>query len=163
MVWDKRELIEGSDFPSAIYEVLKYLVSEKSFKDSVVFERPMTRHKKNIESSLEQLEWAAKNRKLWFLGPIDWVRFECKLRALRGILSIGKNVMVFKTLGKISEAETLLPLLEQQGLEVDLQEVRTFTVEISVWDNKPFSPQNVRAFLEKLERQLKKRKPRPPR
>lgn len=162
MVWDNRELIEDSDFPSAVYGILKYLVGEKSFEDSVVFERPKTIHKKNVESSLEHLEWAAENRKFWFLGPIDWVRFKCKSRASRGSLFVGKNVMVFKTLGKMSEVETLLPLLEQQGLEVDFQELGAFTVEISVWDNKPFSLENVRAFIEKLERQLKKRKPRPP-
>lgn len=107
--------------------------------------------------------WATKNRKFWFLGPIDWIRFECKLGTLRGILFIGKNAIVFKTLEKMSGAEKLLPQLKQQGLKVDFQEVKTFTVEISVWDNKPFSPRNAQLFLEKLERQMKKRKLRPPR
>ena len=161
VVWDNRELIEDSDFPAAVYEVLKYLVSEKSFEDFIVFERPKTRHKKDVETNLQGLEWAAKNRSFWFMGPIHWIRFDRKTGSLEGSLFTREGLMIFKTLGKISEVETMLPLLEQQGLGFDFQEVGTFTVEISVWDNKPFSLQNVRGFLAKLEGLLKRRKPRP--
>jgi len=151
MTWDDQEIISNSDFPATIYGLLKYLVTEESFEDSVIFERPRTMRKKDVESSLEGLKWAAENRKFWFMGPFDWVRFHCKSEPLRGDLFTGKDAMIFKTLVKASEAEKLLPLFEQQRLEVDVQETSHFTAEISIWDKKSFSIQNVTEFIAKLK------------
>jgi len=163
MTWDNREMIRDSDFPAAVYKVLNHLVKEESFEDSVIFERPKIRHKKDVESSLEDLEWAAKNRRFWFMGPYDWIRFDRKSEPLEGSLFTGENTIVFKILVKTDEAEKLLQLFKQQNLEVDLQEMSPFTVELSIWDKKPFSPENITEFITKLKSSLAKRKPKHPR
>jgi hypothetical protein len=156
-------MIKKSDFPATVYKLLKYLIEEELFEDIVVFERPRTIHEKDVESSLERLKWAAKNREFWFMGPFDWIRFQCKLGTLEGTLFVGKEVMVFKTLVKVGEVEKLLSMFEQQGIEVDVQEVGHFTAELSIWDKKSFSLQNVMEFIAKLKKTLAKRKPKSPR
>jgi len=163
MSWDNQEIISNSDFPPTIYGLLEYIVKEESFEDSVIFERPRTMHNKDVESSLEGLKWAAENRKFWFMGPFDWVRFQCKSEPLRGNLFTGNDAMVFRTLVKANEAEKLLPLFEQQRLEVNVQETSHFTAEISIWEKKSFSIQNVTEFIAELKSILIKRWPKPPR
>ena len=83
------------DYPEqtkAVSNILRYLI-EKKILDNDPYKIEMFREDRNSimpcrkgprELDLEQLEWAKKNEKWWFTGPIENLQIKIKDKSLLG-------------------------------------------------------------------------------
>jgi len=156
------------NLPKTIYSVIRSLIQKRIFSpnpDNIVIERvdrepiyPCGRSYGPDVLDLSQLEWAAKEGRFWFLGPIKSVRIIIDKDPIEGELRLEIERMMFTTSFSILNYENfeavvqrLREVSKQLGLGIEFKQPSgTNNVILTISLEKPLSEFNLNDFLEKI-------------
>lgn len=154
--------------PETIYLVMKSLLEKgilSSSPESVMIERvgrdPIYPCGKSYDPeglNLGQLEWAAREGKFWFLGPIKAMKLIIKTDSIEGDLQLETNKMFFITSLNILNYynfETVVYKLkkasQELGLELIFEQINgSYNVNLTISYKMPISLNNVNEFIKKI-------------
>jgi len=156
-----------SNLAKTVYMVIQSLLEKGIFSphpENVMIERVGNRDiypcgRRGPEGlDLSQLEWAAKEGRFWFSGPIKAMKIIIDKGSVQGDLRLEVDRMVFATsLNTLNYhdfeavADKLREHARQLGLELAFQQpTATYNATLLLSSEKPLSEENVNDFIEKI-------------
>jgi len=166
-IWQVDEL--GGYFSRETYEIIKYLVEEKSFEPNFEFKRTGGAR----VYSIDDLRMCAQSGSFFTgAGAIRQIKGECKRGLCKGELFIQKNQLLFRTCVNVARLgvderdvkEALTRAFKEEGLGFEyscssrLKGISAIpwesipVNELNCWVEAPFSLKIVMEFISRLER-----------
>lgn len=163
----------GGNFLREIYEIVKYLVEEKSFEPNFEFERAGGAR----VYSIDDLRMCAESGSFFRgAGAIRYIKGECKRGLCKGELFIQKNELLFRTYVNVARLgvdergvkEALTQAFKEKvlgfeyGCSSRLKGISAIpwesilVNELNCWVEAPFSLKIIMEFISRLERIFKK-------
>jgi hypothetical protein len=150
-----------------VYRVISSLLKEGVFSpqpENVAIERadggdiyPCTRSYGAGGLDLSQLEWAAKEGRFWFSGPVTAIKITMDRGLIQGDLRLEMDRMSFATsLNTLdyrnfeAAARKMKAAAQQNGLELSFQRSSPYNVNLLVSFGKPLSVDNASEFIAKI-------------
>lgn len=116
-----------------------------------------------IPLKLNQLEWASKEGRFWFDGPIESLEVKIDRRGLKGWLEMtynqislvfGINPLNYQNFSSL--AQKLKQSLEAEGFQTDFQQAdNSYNVEVYISKAIPLQKQNVIEFLSSIQKTIR--------
>ena len=154
--------------PETIYLVIKNLLEKGILSpspESVMIERvgrdpiyPCGKSYGPEGLDLNQLEWAVREGKFWFLGPIKAMKLIIKTNSIEGDLQLETNKMIFATSLNIlnycnfeTVANKLKKVSQELGLDLIFEQINgSYNVNLTISYEMPISINNVNEFIKKI-------------